>query len=69
MLGAARALARYRVPVPGINRGSLGFDRLRPDELQVKVARPLEGQYSVESRFLLEAQARRSSSRSARAMR
>ena len=39
MLGAARALARHKVPVLGINRGSLGFlTDIRPDELEQKVA-------------------------------
>ena len=60
MLGAARALARHKVPVLGINRGSLGFlTDIRPDELELKVAQVLEGQYLTENRFLLEAQARR----------
>lgn len=60
MLGAARALARYKVPVLGINRGSLGFlTDIRPDELEVKIAEVLDGQYTVESRFLLETQVRR----------
>ena len=44
MLGAARALARHKVPVLGINRGSLGFlTDIRPDELEVKVAEVLDG--------------------------
>ncbi|GAB3393635.1 NAD kinase [Azotobacter armeniacus] len=60
MLGAARALARYKIPVLGINRGSLGFlTDIRPDELETRVAEVLDGQYTVESRFLLEAQVRR----------
>src|SRR5690606_34747394 len=60
MLGAARAMARHRVPVLGINRGSLGFlTDIRPDELEEKVAEVLNGQYMLENRFLLEAQARR----------
>ena len=60
MLGAARALARYKVPVLGINRGSLGFlTDIRPDELETRVAEVLDGQYTVESRFLLETQVRR----------
>lgn len=60
LLGAARALARYHVPVLGINRGSLGFlTDIRPDELESKVGEVLEGQYIVESRFLLEAQVKR----------
>ncbi len=60
MLGAARALARHNVPVLGINRGSLGFlTDIRPDELEVKVAEVLDGRYSVETRFLLEAEVRR----------
>ncbi|MGP3789576.1 NAD(+) kinase [Pseudomonas sp. B392_1p] len=60
MLGAARALARYKVPVLGVNRGSLGFlTDIRPDDLEEKVGEVLDGQYSVESRFLLEAEVRR----------
>ena len=60
MLGAARALAKHRVPVLGINRGSLGFlTDIRPDELEEKVAEVLSGQYTLENRFLLEAQVRR----------
>ena len=60
MLGAARALARHKGPVLGINRGSLGFlTDIRPDELELKVAQVLEGQYLTENRFLLEAEVRR----------
>ena len=60
MLGAARALARHKIPVLGINRGSLGFlTDIRPDELEVKVAEVLEGRFIEESRFLLEAEVRR----------
>ncbi|HLT03773.1 MAG TPA: NAD(+) kinase [Pseudomonas sp.] len=60
MLGAARALARYKVPVLGVNRGNLGFlTDIRPDELEEKVGEVLDGQYTVESRFLLEAEMRR----------
>ncbi len=60
LLGAARAIARYRVPVLGINRGSLGFlTDISPDDLEQKVSEVLAGQYTMESRFLLEAEARR----------
>lgn len=60
LLGAARAMARHRVPVLGINRGNLGFlTDISPDELETRVADVLAGQYTVENRFLLEAQARR----------
>ena len=60
MLGAARALARYKVPVLGVNRGNLGFlTDIRPDDLEEKVAEVLDGQYTVESRFLLQAEMRR----------
>ena len=60
MLGAARALARHKVPVLGVNRGNLGFlTDIRPDELEQKVGEVLDGQYTVESRFLLEAEMRR----------
>ncbi|MEK1940118.1 MAG: NAD(+) kinase [Pseudomonas sp.] len=60
MLGAARALAQFNVPVLGINRGSLGFlTDIRPDELESKVAEVLDGQFLVENRFLLQAEVRR----------
>lgn len=60
LLGAARAMARPGVPVLGINRGSLGFlTDIRPDELEQKVGEVLDGQYTLEKRFLLEALARR----------
>jgi NAD+ kinase len=60
ILGAARALAGQRIPVLGINRGSLGFlTDIKPDELEVKVAEVLEGRFLEESRFLLEAEVRR----------
>ena len=60
LLGAARALARHNVPVLGINRGSLGFlTDIRPDDLEVEVAKVLDGHYLVENRFLLQAEVRR----------
>ncbi|MDD0842627.1 MULTISPECIES: NAD(+) kinase [unclassified Pseudomonas] len=60
ILGAARALARHKIPVLGINRGNLGFlTDIKPDELEVKVAEVLEGRFLEESRFLLEAEVRR----------
>lgn len=44
----------------GINRGSLGFlTDIRPDELEVEVAKVLDGHYLVENRFLLQAEVRR----------
>lgn len=60
LLGAARALCRYDVPVLGINRGGLGFlTDISPDELEQQVGEVLAGQYTVESRFLLDAFVRR----------
>ena len=60
LLGAARALCRYDVPVLGVNRGGLGFlTDISPDELELRVGEVLAGQYTVESRFLLDAFVRR----------
>jgi NAD+ kinase len=60
LLGAARVMANHKVPVLGINRGSLGFlTDIRPDELEKKVGEVLDGEYMMESRFLLEAEVRR----------
>ncbi len=56
MLDAARVLARYDIKVIGINRGNLGFlTDLDPDNAQQQLDEVLQGNYFVESRFLLEA--------------
>ena len=55
LLGAARALAHYNVPVLGVNRGQLGFlTDISPQELEDKVGEVLAGEYIEESRFLLD---------------
>ena len=55
LLGAARALANYNVPVLGVNRGQLGFlTDISPLELEEKVGEVLAGEYIEESRFLLD---------------
>ena len=60
MLGAARALAQYNVPVLGINRGSLGFlTDILPEQLESQISEVLAGHYTVEQRFLLEIEVRR----------
>ena len=56
LLGAARTLARFDLPVLGVNRGRLGFlTDITPDELSEQVSAVLDGQYDQESRFLLDA--------------
>ena len=60
MLGAARALAQHKVPVLGINRGSLGFlTDILPEQLESQISEVLAGHYTTEQRFLLEAEVRR----------
>ena len=60
MLGAARALIKSDVPVLGINRGRLGFlTDISPDEIEQKVEEVLNGQYTSETRFLLDAVVKR----------
>jgi len=55
LLGAARALAKYRVPVLGVNRGRLGFlTDITPEEIEERVGEVLSGKYMMETRFLLE---------------
>ena len=54
MLGAARALVDYQVPLLGINRGRLGFlTDIMPEEAEAKVAEVLSGEFDRESRFML----------------
>lgn len=58
VLGAARELAPYHVPLLGINRGNLGFlTDITLDDLENQINEVLAGQYMVEERFLLEARA------------
>lgn len=60
LLAAARTLARYDVPVLGVNRGRLGFlTDVSPDELEQRVGEVLDGQFRIEKRFLLDAVVKR----------
>ncbi|NHN35675.1 NAD(+) kinase [Pseudomaricurvus alcaniphilus] len=55
LLGAARSLAKYNVPLLGVNRGRLGFlTDITPEDIEDKVAEVLAGKYLMESRFLLD---------------
>lgn len=57
MLGMARRLAKYQVPLIGINRGNLGFlTDIAPQTVFEQLYSCLEkGEYLIEERFLLEA--------------
>jgi len=55
MLNAAQSIVSENVPVIGINRGRLGFlTDVLPEEIELRLAQVLAGQYTVESRFLLQ---------------
>ena len=57
LLSAARTLVRHNTPVIGINRGRLGFlTDVSPDELSEQVSAVLDGDYTRDSRFLLDAE-------------
>lgn len=59
MLNVAKFVASDQVPVLGINRGRLGFlTDILPDELEEGITAVLDGNYSVDSRFLLDVVAR-----------
>ncbi|QIW15536.1 NAD(+) kinase [Pasteurellaceae bacterium RH1A] len=61
MLGMARQLAKYKVPLIGINRGNLGFlTDIAPQTAFEQLYNCLErGEFMIEERFLLEAQVER----------
>jgi len=60
MLGAARLLSLYDIGVIGVNRGNLGFlADLDPENAWQALKQVLEGFYSLENRFLLDAAVRR----------
>ena len=55
LLSTARAMVKYKVPLLGINRGSLGFlTDIRPSEVEQKLEEILAGKFHTENRFLLE---------------
>jgi NAD+ kinase len=56
MLKTARRLVDSHVPLLGINRGHLGFlTDIRPTELHSRIPPILNGEYTLENRFLLHA--------------
>lgn len=60
MLNVAHDLASHKVPVIGVNRGRLGFlTDILPEEIEQRMDEVLRGEYSEESRFLLEFEVRR----------
>ncbi|MBA6411977.1 NAD(+) kinase [Parahaliea sp. F7430] len=60
LLSAARTLARYETPVLGVNRGRLGFlTDISPDEISQQVPAVLDGHFTRERRFLLDAKVTR----------
>lgn len=55
LLRGARALAKYNVPLLGVNRGRLGFlTDITPEDIELKVDEILAGDYQSEMRFLLD---------------
>lgn len=60
LLRGARALAKYGVPLLGVNRGRLGFlTDILPDDIEQKVDDVLSGKFMSEKRFLLDMSVKR----------
>jgi NAD+ kinase len=56
LLGVGRDLARWGVPVLGVNRGGLGFlADVAPEQIEDKIGAVLGGSYLIEDHFLLDA--------------
>ena len=64
MLHAARRLAEHGVPLVGVNQGRLGFmTDIASDRMLENIAALLDGKFSSEQRFLLEAEVMRGGER------
>ena len=56
LLGFGREMAASGVPVVGVNRGGLGFlAAISPDQIDAKFTEILDGQFTTEAHFLLQA--------------
>ncbi|MFT6834689.1 MAG: NAD+ kinase [Francisellaceae bacterium] len=57
-LNAARVLSMYNeIPIIGINRGKLGFlTDINPDQLSTRLLKVLNGEFSIEKRFMMQVQ-------------
>ena len=56
LLGVARDLAHFGVPVLGVNRGGLGFlADIPPDQIDTRLPEVLHGSFTTEDHFLLDA--------------
>src|SRR5690606_24558934 len=55
LLRSGRALAKYNVPLLGVNRGRLGFlTDITPEAIKARVEEVLNRQYVVDNRYLLD---------------
>lgn len=64
MLGIARDLSRYRIPLIGINHGRLGFmTDIALDQMPEVLGAMLQGRYETDRRSLLEAEVLRAGKR------
>jgi NAD+ kinase len=67
LLSVGRDLAHTGVPVLGVNRGGLGFlADIAPDQIETKINEVLDGSYSTEDHFLLDARVMRAGKEVAR---
>ena len=56
LLNAAHLVVDHHTPILGINRGKLGFlTDISPEEVNTRISEVLEGNYTEETRFLLNA--------------
>lgn len=57
LLGAAKAAIATKIPVVGVNRGTLGFlTDIHPDHFEADLLAVLSGQYHKEQRMLIKAE-------------
>lgn len=55
LLGAARSMVDFNVPMLGINRGHLGLlTDVSPQNIEKSLTRIVEGRYTIENRMLLD---------------